>query len=195
MLPITMKALRLATTLLLLLAAPSFAQTGQQQGGNNANSKQNNKQEAPNAKESEGPRRFWQASFPDGGHYMVALDRIATISMHQYLLDANLVVNEVTIDTNGRALTRFYHVEPLTDSMNRSELTRIVDKGRELIDRAGQRVGTGAHNMAQKNYPLTTHAGTIEYRLLDLRNLDALYHSIRRSWETGKGRKLTIKEG
>ncbi|TAE78725.1 MAG: hypothetical protein EAZ84_00430 [Verrucomicrobia bacterium] len=51
--------------------------------------------------ESNGPHRFWQASLP-GGHYMVAIDRIASISMHQYVLDAQLLVDEVVIDTNGR---------------------------------------------------------------------------------------------
>ena len=77
--------------------------------------------------------------------------------------------------------------------MKRNEVTRVVDKGRELIDRAGQRLGTEAHNMAQKNYPTTTHAGMVEFRILDIRNLDTLYGSLRKAWVTGKGRKLTIK--
>lgn len=143
-------------------------------------------------KDTEGHRRFWQASVP-GGNYMVALDRISNISMHEYVLDGNLVVNEVTVDTTGRALARFYYIEPLSDSMKRSEVTRVVDKGRELIDRAGQRLGSEAHNMAQKQYPTTTHAGMIEYRILDLRDLDALYGSLRKAWESGRGRKFTIK--
>lgn len=182
----TMKRFLVALpALVIALSIPSITPISAQ----NAN---NNEEEETRAKESEGPRRFWQASIP-GGHYMVALDRISNISMHEYVLDGNLVVNEVTIDTVGRAIARFYYIEPLADSMGRSEITRTVDKGRELIERAGQRVGTDAHNMAQKNYPTTTHAGMVEYRILDLRDLDALYDSLRKAWESGKGRKLTIK--
>ena len=137
-------------------------------------------------------KRFWQATIP-GGHYMVLLERITNISMHEYLLDGNLVVNEVTIDTSGRSLARFYHIAPLADSSGRQEVTKVIDKGRELLDRAGQRTGTDAHNMAQKTYPATTHAGMIEYRVMDLRDLDALYGSLKTAWETNKGRKLTIR--
>ncbi len=175
---------------LLIAALPAHAQVT---GGNTANpNATSNSDEENNATESDGPRRFWQASLSNG-HYMVALDRISNISMHEYLLDGTLIVTEVTIDTTGRALARFYYIEPLTDAGGRAEIARVVDRGRELLDRAGQKTGTDAHNMAQKTYPATTHAGTIEYRLTDKRDLDALYGSLRRAWETGKGRKLTIK--
>ncbi|MGB1129579.1 MAG: hypothetical protein ACPG4K_05990, partial [Haloferula sp.] len=183
-----MKALRiLLPTLVISLCVPITSDLQAQNTPNNQNEEDDNA-----AKESDGHRRFWQASLP-GGHYMVALDRISNISMHEYVLDGNVVVNEVTIDTTGRALARFYYLEPLSESMKRNEVTRVVDRGRELLDRAGQRLGTEAHNMAQKNYPTTTHAGMIEYRILDIRNLDALYNSVRKAWESGKGRKLTIK--
>jgi hypothetical protein len=33
----------------------------------------------------------------------------------------------------------------------------------------------------------------IEYRLLDRRDLDQLYKSLRNAWETGKGRRITVK--
>jgi hypothetical protein len=171
----------LLTALLITFSIPAYAQQDPD-GGN----------EAPNVSEDDGPRRFWQANLPNG-HYMVALDRIATISMHEYLLDGGLVVTEVTVDTVGRALARFYHIAPLSDAAGRDEVSRVVDRGRELLDRAGQKAGTDAHNMAQKAYPTTTHAGTIEYRILDQRDLDALYNSLKKSWESGKGRKLTIK--
>ena len=176
--------------LLLAITVPAHAQ---QAGGNTANpNATETSDEENNATETDGPRRFWQASLSNG-HYMVALDRISDISMHEYLLDGTLVVTEVTIDTTGRALARFYYMEPLTDAGGRDEITRVVDRGRELLERAGQKTGTEAHNMAQKSYPATTHAGTIEYRVLDKRDLDALYGSLRKAWETGKGRKLTIK--
>jgi len=174
------------------LAGPAGAQFNNPNAPDAADDGSSDERVESNVQDDEGPRRFWQASLP-GGHYMVALDRISMISMHEYLLDGNLIVREMTVDTSGRALARFYHIEPVTESMNRNELTRIADRGRELLDRAGQRAGTEAHNMAQKQYPTTTHAGTVEYRILDLRDLDALYASVKRAWETGKGRKVTLK--
>lgn len=183
-----MKVLLGMSCLTLLLAPVGLAQQG-----NNTNTNTNNQDENENVRDAANSnRRFWEASLA-GGHYMVALDRISNISMHEYVLDGSLVVNEVTIDTTGRALARFYYIQPVTDTMGSNEIGRVVDKGRQLIERAGQRVGSDVHNMAQKKYPDTTHAGTIEYRILDIRDLDALYGSLRKAWETGKGRKITIQ--
>lgn len=184
-----MKSITAIFALVALFAAiPAQAQ----QNGETTNNPDQTENEDANATESDGPRRFWQANLPSG-HYMVALDRISNISMHEYLLDGQLIVNEVTIDTAGRALARFYHIAPLSDAAGRDEITRVVDRGRELLDRAGQKAGTDAHNMAQKTYPTTTHAGTIEYRIMDKRDLSVLYSSLSKAWESGKGRKLTIK--
>lgn len=187
-----MKPLKTIFTIAILACSLPLAA---QQGGQ-TNNPNNSEEEGENenvSDEANNNRRFWQASLPSG-RYMVALDRISNISMHEYLLsESGVVVNEVTIDTVGRALARFYHIAPITDTQGRDEVARVVDRGRELLDRAGQKAGSDAHNMAQKSYPTTTHAGTIEYRILDIRDLDALYSSLQRAWETGKGRKLTIK--
>lgn len=144
------------------------------------------------AEESDANRRFWQAAIP-GGHYMVSLSSITAISMHQYVLDTQLLVTEMVIDTNGRSLARFYYVTSVAEESGSASAARVVQKGRELLDRAGQRAGTNALDLAQKNYPTTSHAGMVEYRLLDLRDLNALYKSVQSAWETGKGRKITVK--
>ena len=140
--------------------------------------------EESKAEESDANRRFWQASVP-GGHYMVALGSISAISMHQYVLDA--------IDTNGRSLARFYYVTSVAEESGSGTAARVVGKGRELLERAGQRAGSNALDLAQKNYPTTSHAGLVEYRMLDLRDLNAIYKSVQSAWETGKGRKITVK--
>lgn len=139
------------------------------------------------------PNRFWQASV-GGGHYMVALDRISAISRHKYVLNGNLLVDEVTVDSLGQALVRFYCISPLTDALGGSATAdaaaRVVDRGRELVDKAAGTLGTGAHQMVVKNYPDTTHARTIEYRVLSESELGALYNSVRTAWESGKGRRF-----
>ena len=47
--------------------------------------------------------------------------------------------------------------------------------------------------MVVKKYPVTSHAKTIEYRILSEAELTSLYNSVRNSWETGRGRKFTAK--
>lgn len=121
---------------------------------------------------------------------MVALDRISSVSMHQYVLDGGLIVNEMTVDTNGRSLARFYHIQPANQATGAA---RVVERGQELLDRAGEKIGLPVHQMVQKNYPNTTHAGMVEYRLLELSSLEALYQSLRGSWVRGRGRSVTVE--
>lgn len=166
---------------LSLLSAPAFAQNTPTEPTDEFGKKTN---------EEEANRRFWQATLP-GGHYMVAVDRIVSISKQEYLLDGAVVVHEVTVDTVGQALARFYYLEPLKTPS--TAVNSVVERGRELIDQAGQRGGTDAQNMVVKKYPETTHAKTIEYRLLSAGELDALYKSVQDTWESGRGRKFTVK--
>lgn len=180
--------------LLLAIPAPVHAQgiDPSDTAGENDDSGEDDEEEESKAEESDAHRRFWQASIP-GGHYMVAIDRVASISMHEYVLDTNLLVTEMVIDTNGRGLARFYHVAHALENSSSGTARRVVEKGQELLDRAGQRAGTDVHNLPQKNYPTTSHAGMVEYRVLDLRDLNALYKSLQNAWETGKGRRITVK--
>lgn len=203
--PPTMKK----TALLLLLTGMAFAvpTTSFAQGGNNRQNqnqnqndeeeddeeKEDEEEEESNAKEGIGSKRFWQATLPSGD-YMVAIDRISSISMHQYVLDGQLVVNEMVVDTNGRAIARFYHVVTTTEAAAGSTSAgKAVERGRQLLDQAGQRVGTDIHNLAQKNYPTTSHAGMVEYRIINLNDLKALYKSLQSAWESNSGKTITIK--
>ena len=142
--------------------------------------------------DSPGPGRFWQATV-GGGHFMVALDRIVSVSRHKYVLDGALIIDEVTVDTSGQALARFYFITPITDAAPGNAITGLADRGRELIDKASQRTGLDLQNMVVKKYPETSHAKTIEYRILSEAELSALYASVRASWETGRGRKFAAK--
>lgn len=188
---ISMKALALISLVAVFASASVVAQTPAQPA-NPASTPTNpdEKQDVPQN------NRFWQASV-GGGHYMVALDRISAISRHKYVLNGNLVVDEVTVDSTGNALVRFYFISPITDAMGGTNTgaaaSRIVDRGRELIDKAAGTAGTDAHNMVVKNYPDTTHAHTIEYRVHSEQEIGALYGSVRTAWESGRGRKFTVK--
>jgi hypothetical protein len=146
--------------------------------------------------DSQQPNRFWQASV-GGGHYMVALERISAISRHKYLLDGAIIVDEVTVDALGQALARFYFLTPVSDALTGNAagntVARIVERGRNLIDQKAADSGTDVQNMVVKKFPETTHAHTIEYRVMSAEELGGLYSSVRTAWETGHGRKFTIK--
>ncbi len=148
--------------------------------------------EKPKPGDSPGPNRFWQATL-SGGHFMVPLDRIVSISRHKYVVDGAVIVDEVTIDTVGQALPRFYFIAPITDAAPGNTVAGLAERGRELIEDAAERTGVEIQNMVVKKIPDTTHAKSIEYRLLAKKDLDALYASVRNAWETGRGRQFSAK--
>jgi hypothetical protein len=157
-------------------------------------------QETPTAPEkpsdSAGANRFWQATL-GGGHYMVSLDRISSVSRHKYVLDGALIVDEVTVDALGQSLARFYFITPISDAADgngaAAALSSAVDRGRELIDKAADKAGADVHQMVVKKFPETTHARTVEFRLLSEAELSGLYNSVRGAWESGRGRKFAVK--
>ena len=186
--------MKLVITFFLLALVPlaqAQQSTTQPQSQEQPNSGDTNSGEQP-FEDQEDHRRFWQASLP-GGEFVVALDRISSISKHQYLLDGSLIITEVTIDTVGNALTRIYQITPASEYSNLSTAQKIVERGNDLLDRAGQRTGTDLQTMVQKKYPVTTHSKSVEYRVADLGTLDALFGSVNRAWKTGKGRKFRVK--
>jgi hypothetical protein len=142
--------------------------------------------------ESTGPARFWQAKLK-GGHYIVALDHIASVSRHKYLLDGALVIDEVTIDSVGQSLARFYFISPVSSESSSTAVKSATDRATELLEKGSERIGSDISSMVVKKYPETTHARTIEYRLMEEKDLTSLFNSARNAWETGRGRIFTSK--
>lgn len=164
----------------------------QQDGNNNNNNNGNSEETSGNSQDEEGLRGFWQADLP-GGNYLVALNRINSISIQEYLLDKALVVREVMVDSGGRGIARFYYIAPVTEATPNNPAARIVNRGKELAEGAANRAGTPLHLMAEKSYPTTSHAGMAEYRITDRRDLDALYRSLQQAWTTGQGRRFVLR--
>jgi hypothetical protein len=147
----------------------------------------------PKAGESSGPTRFWQASLA-GGSFMVALDKISSVSRAKYLLDGAVIVDEVTVDTVGQALARFYFITPVTDALPGTTASELSKRGRELVDKAAERAGNSElPSMVIKKYPDTTHAKSVEFRLNSEADLAALYSSVKSCWESGRGRQFNAK--
>ncbi len=148
--------------------------------------------DTPKTNDTPLPIRFWKATLT-GGQFQVPLDKIVSVSRHKYVLDGTLIVDEVTVDTTGQALARFYYITPITDAAPGNAVTGLANHGRELLEKVGQHVGTDVQNMVVKKYPDTTHAKSIEYRLLAEEDLTALLGSVTSAWETGRGRQFTVK--
>ena len=138
------------------------------------------------------PDALWRCQLP-GGVYLVALRSIASISSHEYIVDAAARVTEVTVATNSSVEARFYYLEPLTASaVSSSGTVAALDAMQQHVYdlTIGQAAASGSDSVWQKvikNYPTTTHAHTVEYRLTSKANLQSLYQSLEQSWTTGKG--------
>lgn len=183
-----MKALILpALACLLATLSPATAQNEPGAGNTQANQRTTDR-------ESDGSRRrFWEANLP-GGNYMVALDRITSISRHSYaVMEASVIVDEVIVDTVGQAVVRFYFIRPLTEGVNSSTVSGLTNRAKELLDYGAQRAGTNAHNMVVKKYPEGNYAKTIEFRVHSAEELGALYGSVRTAWDNNRGRIFNVK--
>ena len=166
----------------LLVCLSPLAVLAQDAGGSN-----------PQASEADNNRRFWQAELP-GGAYVVALDRISSVGKHEYLVDGGFVVTEVTINTVGSAIARFYYGEPYRPDVPSATGATINRRIQDTVDTVKERTGANqTDRLVIKNYPTSTHAHTIEFRLNNKDNLEALFQSVNRSWMTGRGVRFTVK--
>jgi hypothetical protein len=120
---------------------------------------------------------LWRCVLP-GGTYEVALRSIVSVSEHEYLVDGVARVTEVNVDTVGNMAVRFYYLEPMTPNSPVGLGQTAINKAQEIAQNLAER--TGQEEVWQKvvkNYPTTTHAHTIEYRLDSKDALDKLFKS------------------
>ena len=178
----------------LFVTAQTTAPRGGQQNSTNQQQEQDekDKETLEGVNDDENRKRRWECSLP-GGEYSVNLGAITSVSKHSYVLDGTLLVTEATVDTTGTALARFYYIEPITKDTTFNALARIQKRAEQLRNRGQSRTGTKADEMAQKSYPTTTHARTIEFRLMNDVELNALYRSLYQAWTSGKGRTFRIQ--
>jgi hypothetical protein len=129
---------------------------------------------------------IWRAEL-SGGEYMVRLSAITSVSLHEYVLDGVARVVEVNIATSGSELARFYYVEPYPPgspvAAGRRALNAIENKAQET----SARIDAGPlQTKVVKNYPVTTHAHTVEYRLSDRDAVNKLFKSVEEAWLNGR---------
>ncbi len=141
---------------------------------------------SPSPSPSRLQRGVWQADLP-GGKYIVRLSAITSVSLHEYVVDNAARVAEVNIDTSGSEMVRFYVIEPnvpkAPGGVGQSVIDKAEEKANELLNRTRM---DETWQKVMKNYPATTHAHTIEYRLPTRDVIDKLFDSIQDSWLNGR---------
>jgi len=139
--------------------------------------------------------KAWRCSLP-GGAYMVRLSYIVSVSQHQYLVDGTMRVYEVTIATTSQTEARFYYIEPGVGTGPGGYIDNAV---KQVQDAAETLAGTAGVNPVWKdvvkNYPTTTHAHTVEFRLETLEQLNSLYKSAAEAFNNDKDGEFKIGGG
>jgi hypothetical protein len=140
---------------------------------------------APAALPRETAQPMWRCQLP-GGSYSVALSAIVSVSWHEYVVDAAARVTEVNIETTGSVLARFYFLEPNTPSLPSGLGAATIGKAQQLLTEGAEKTGQDVWRKVVKNYPATTHARTVEYRLASRDALMRLYESAESAFRLGR---------
>ena len=166
---------------LLMLHVRAQAQTSTTGGGNTSGT--------TSATESDSNRAYWQASFANGGHYMVRLSNVASASKQVYISDGLARVVEVNIGCDSANVVRFYFLEPVGKDTPIAAAQTIMDRGTDVAKQVAGKVSPSASQLqVVKNYPTSTHAHTIEFVIQDEATINSLYSSLMSAINTGKGR-------
>lgn len=134
---------------------------------------------------------LFRAKLP-GGTYEVAVRSIVAVTSHEYLVDGIARVTEVNIDTTGSLLARFYFLEPIVPNSPLGIGQATMDKAQELLKQAAEKTGQDVWKKVVKNYPTTTHARTVEYRVVEKADLNKIYEAAEEAFRLQKNGSVTI---
>lgn len=141
--------------------------------------------------DAEAQNPFWDCTLP-GGSYTVALNKISVVSIHEFNVPGGRVT-EFNIVTEGSALARFYFMDAAIPAGGTAIAEVAKARLLEVANTAADRTGTDrAWEKVMKDYPLATHAHTIEFRIPTKADLLALHDSAKRAWMTGRGRTVSM---
>jgi hypothetical protein len=134
---------------------------------------------------------FWRCEMP-GGVFVVNLPTISSASTHEYIVDGIGRVTELTIVTTGSVVARFYYIEVLQPKSPIGLGQSVMDKAQEKAEELATRVSPEpVWKKVVKNYPTSTHAHTVEYRLESREQVTKLFDSVERAWRANA--ETTIK--
>jgi len=132
----------------------------------------------------------------DGGGYQVDVNQITSISVHRFIVDGALMVDELTVDSLGNTVARFYVADRNTEiETPRGVGQSLLDKAQEKVDQAREKLGATnwMDRAVVKSYPTSTHAHTVEYRVATKEQLMNLYDSISDAWKKGQAGSFKLE--
>lgn len=135
--------------------------------------------------------KIFRAKLP-GGTYEVAVAAMIAVTSHEYLVDGIARVTEVNIDTAGSLLARFYYLEPVAPSTPLGIGNAAADQAQRMLKEGAERSGQDVWKKVVKNYPTTTHARTVEYRVESLEQLNQIYSGAENAFRMQKDTRLSI---
>lgn len=142
------------------------------------------------------PAAFWKCEMP-GGTYTVTLGTISSVSTHEYLVGA-MRVTELTINTTGSVAARFYYIEPYATKSPIGLGQSVIDKAQEKAEEASSRLQQAGIDppwkKVVKDYPLATHAHTVEYRVSKLEQIEKLRASLEGAWRVNAETTIKISD-
>lgn len=150
--------------------------------------------QSPSPSVTPSPARIplWKCDL-QGGAYEVALRSIVSISTHEYIADGVAKVTEMNIDTNGNMAVRFYYLEPITPTTPGGIGQSAVDRAQALVQEVAGRADVDqVWQKVVKNYPTSTHAHTVEYRLESLDQLQALFKSADTAFRNNQNTEVRV---
>lgn len=128
--------------------------------------------------------------------FYAAESSVRSISLQEYITTGFRVV-EINVVTNGNALLRIYYARTLrageaTEALGNATAKLGVPSTsfrpglpanvQALADKASQKTEEITGDTVIKEYPLATHARTIEYRLTSLDELLDLFDKLQKHW-------------
>jgi len=151
--------------------------------------------QTPSPQPSPSPTRIpmWRCDLP-GGTYEIAIRAIISVSTHEYVVNGVARVTEMNIDTPGSMAVRFYYLEPLTPSSPIGIGQSTIDKAQDMIKEAAGRVSPGEPPWEKvvKDYPTSTHAHTVEYRVDSKDQLDTLFNSAEQAFRLNQNTQIKL---
>jgi len=135
---------------------------------------------------------FWRCELP-GGIFVVSLPSVSLVSTHEYVVDGAARVTELTVGTNSAVVARFYYLEPMIPQSPLGIGQTLLDKAQQRVQDAASQAGVEAvWQKVIKNYPATTHAHTVEYRMETLEQLQRVQKSLEAAWRNNTETQLKI---
>lgn len=143
-------------------------------------------------------KQLFGIDFGEGREFYGRVNAINSVSLQEYITPP-FVVTEMVIDMASSPLQlRIYTTEPLDPVTEAAEVSRsavaqvpfgstVLDNSLSGYDKASRPVrdtlgGVAGSIPARKDYPVATHAKTIEYKLKSREDLTTLFFNVRDRW-------------